>query len=189
MKNRYIKWNSRYQSWKIYPPKKIKENILFPCPKCDDLTKKTKKRILKNLNRNTINFDVVFNFDKREASLTNWVCSRCGQKLKYEDLPEHTKNFLSNLLIRDLRGLYFSPKLLTLKLKSGKEISGKAFETGATFKAQDKSIDYICGNCNKKNRFGFIKSENPNVLQCLKCGHVNIYRPDLNLLDSPSKEN
>ncbi len=188
-KERYVKWNSRYKCWSINPPRSIKKNKLFPCPKCDDLTKEEKKRFLFNPNRHTIIYDIFSNFDNREIGLTNWTCSRCGEKLTYEDFPELTKNFVSNLLIRNLRDLYFNPKLLILRLKSGKEISGKTLETEAKFKTQDKSIDYICGNCNKKNMFKFIKSENPNVLQCLKCGHVNIYRPDLNLLDRLYRDN
>ncbi|MFX1567983.1 MAG: hypothetical protein ACFFCV_06420 [Promethearchaeota archaeon] len=188
-KERYIKWNRRYKSWKIKPSRKIKKKKLFPCPTCDDLTKMEGKKFLFNPNRQTITYDVVTNFDKREIGLTNWTCPRCGKKLNYDDFPDITKDFISNLLIRNLRDVYFNPKLLTLKLKSGKEISGKVSDSGATIKTQDKSIDYICGNCNKKNMFKFIKSENPNVLQCLKCGHVNIYRPDLNLLDRLNLEN
>jgi len=188
-KRRHIEWNSRYKGWKTKPPKKIRKNVLFPCPKCDDLNNKARNKFFKNPNRKTTNWDVIINFDKREVRLTNWACARCGLKLDYEKFPDITKNFLTNLVMRDLGEVYFNPKLLILKLKSGKEVSGKALEAEAKIKLEEKSIDLICGNCNKKNKFGDIKSEQPNVIQCLKCGHVNIYKSDLNVLDMIRKGN
>jgi len=174
-------WNKKGQSWIVNPPKELRKKIIYPCPHCGYHKKKKKRKI--RLRRNHkfggIRFVITFSIDHKLLELKDWICVHCGNELNFENFPEDTKNFVNNLFIRDLKIHYLTPSLLILKTKAGKEFGGKALKTGATYKTDQKSIMFICGNCKNKNRFQIIKTKNRDTFQCMHCGKINILQSEL----------
>lgn len=174
----FIIWNKRTGSWVVNPPKKLRKHLPIPCPHCQYHIKKKnrfhlKKKIL------GIRFMIGYDLDENIIKLEDWVCVHCSNKLDFDNFPQEIKNFFNNLFLRDLITYYLKPSLLILKIKSGKEFSGKALETGVTYKTSQRSVIFICGNCKNKNQFQIVKSKNRNTYQCLNCGKINVLHTNL----------
>lgn len=173
-------WNKKSTSFMVNKPKNLREKVIFPCPHCEYHKKRKKKtRLFRKHKLDNISFIFSHSVDNETIVIKSWVCFNCGNELNFEDFPEETKNFINNLFIRALKLFLLPPFLLILKIKSGKEISGKALEASASYKTNQKSIKLICGNCKNSNQFQIIKSKNQDMYQCIKCGKINMLEPKL----------
>ncbi|KKN63923.1 hypothetical protein LCGC14_0496960 [marine sediment metagenome] len=176
-KNSFALWNKKNLSWVMNPPKKLKKKMVFQCPHCDRIFPEIGLHTIKDLK-----FKVSFDLDSREFNLSDWICTKCASEINFETLSQELKNFINNLFIKNIQMKYLQPVLMIVKIKGGKEISGKALETGATYKSNQSAINYICGSCKNKNQFLTIRPNTKKIYQCRKCGFLNIVQTEFNTM-------
>lgn len=178
-KKRYALWNGKELSWKMNPPKNLKKKMIFLCPHCEELYKKEKKNTYKDLK-----FRISFNLDSRTFKLSEWTCVNCASELDTNTFSKELKNFIKNLFLRYVELKYLQPAMMIVKIKGGKEVSGKALETGGSYKSIQKTIIFICGHCKNKNQFQIIGSKESKIYQCRKCGVFNSLPKELDFIEN-----
>jgi len=155
----YLSWNKKIQDWNLINLKKYKKKFkdFWECPHC---------------NSNNLDFTLYYREDLKKFKSKDWICHECTRKINLNALSEETKNFINNLVLKELDLIYNNPVKIIVKNKKGKEVDLKVLGPQIGIKSGTESIDYICGICKNKNQFN-VQDESKNIFQCLNCDFYN----------------
>ena len=156
----YLYWNKKIQDWNIINLKKFGKKFkdFYKCPHC---------------NADDLDFTLYYREDLKKFKSKDWICHKCAKKISLKALSEETKDFINNLVLKELDLIYNNPVKIFVKNKKGKEVDFKVLGPQIGIKSETESVDYICGSCKKKNQFN-VQDKSKNIYQCLNCGYYNI---------------
>ncbi len=153
----FLKWNKKEHDWDIQKRSK-RDDKFFKCYYCG---------------KGNTKFDQKFNGETGQFESKDWRCLECSKALKFEKLSKVTRNFITNVFLKELNFILDNPVKMLIKVKKGTEVDLKMLGPEVGIKSKSEHISYICGKCKNKNQF-VIKNYQRKLYQCSNCGFFNI---------------